>query len=160
MYVCAKHISFSGLVVNMLASGTQVRGIKPGWSRRIFRAKKILRGSKAVRLMYRFAACKRSRHLPWKSHAVSKIGSAIFRPYFFPSLIEVSHVADVEPLWRWRGKLKAVHKGPIRGCRAPDPPPLYSLCAKHRSFSTPHDAFGTVTHKVWRVSRSGSHISA
>jgi hypothetical protein len=29
---------FSGLVVNMLASGTQVRGFKPG---RIFRAKKI-----------------------------------------------------------------------------------------------------------------------
>jgi len=24
-----------------------------------------------------FAACKRSLHLPWKSHAVGKIGSAI-----------------------------------------------------------------------------------
>jgi hypothetical protein len=31
---------FSDLVVSMLASGTQVRGFKPGWSRRIFRAKK------------------------------------------------------------------------------------------------------------------------
>jgi hypothetical protein len=41
----------------------------------------------------RFAACKRSRHLPWKSHAVGKIGSAISRPYFLPPLIEVSHVA-------------------------------------------------------------------
>jgi hypothetical protein len=34
-----------------------------------------------------FAACKRS-----KSRAVGKIGSAISRPYFLPSLIEVSHV--------------------------------------------------------------------
>jgi hypothetical protein len=40
-----------------------------------------------------FAACKRSRHLPWKSHAVGKIGWAISHPYFLPSLIEVSHVA-------------------------------------------------------------------
>jgi hypothetical protein len=37
--------------------------------------------------------CKRSLHLPWKSHAVCKIGSADSRPYFPPSLIEVSHVA-------------------------------------------------------------------
>jgi hypothetical protein len=41
----------------------------------------------------RFAACKRSLHLPWKSHAVGKIGSANSRPYFPPSLTEVSHVA-------------------------------------------------------------------
>jgi hypothetical protein len=31
-----------GLVVSMLASGTQVRGFKPGRSRRIFRAQNIL----------------------------------------------------------------------------------------------------------------------
>jgi hypothetical protein len=31
---------FGGLVVSMLASGTQVRGFKPGQSRRIFQAKK------------------------------------------------------------------------------------------------------------------------
>jgi hypothetical protein len=41
----------------------------------------------------RFAARKRSLHLPWKSHAVGKIGSAISRPYWNPSLTEVSHVA-------------------------------------------------------------------
>jgi hypothetical protein len=41
----------------------------------------------------RFAACKRSQHLQWKSHAVGKIGSAISRPYFLPSLIEVCHIA-------------------------------------------------------------------
>jgi hypothetical protein len=45
---------FIGLVVSMLASGTKVRGFKPGWSRRIFRAKKnpqhafLRRGSKHV----------------------------------------------------------------------------------------------------------------
>jgi hypothetical protein len=42
----------------------------------------------------RFAACKRSLHLPWKSHAVGKIRSAISRPYFPPSLLEVSRVAE------------------------------------------------------------------
>jgi hypothetical protein len=31
---------FGGLVVSMLASGTQVRGFKPGQSRQIFQAKK------------------------------------------------------------------------------------------------------------------------
>jgi hypothetical protein len=31
---------FGGLVVNMLASGTQDRGFKPGQSHQIFRAKK------------------------------------------------------------------------------------------------------------------------
>jgi hypothetical protein len=44
----------------------------------------------------RIAACKRSLHLPWKSHAVGKIGSAVSRPYVLPSLIEVSHVAGRE----------------------------------------------------------------
>ena len=33
---------FGGLVVGVLASGTQDRGFKPGRSRRIFRAKKSL----------------------------------------------------------------------------------------------------------------------
>jgi hypothetical protein len=33
---------FGGLRVSMLASGTQVRGFKPGHSRRIFQGEKIL----------------------------------------------------------------------------------------------------------------------
>jgi hypothetical protein len=41
----------------------------------------------------RFAACKRFLHLPWKSHAAGKIGSAISRLCIPPSLIEVSHIA-------------------------------------------------------------------
>jgi hypothetical protein len=105
-------VGFSGLVVSMLASGTQVRGFKSGWSRRIFRVeKKILSMPsfggevKPAVPRRRFAACKRSLHLPWKSHAVGKIWSAISHPYFPPSLIR--------GLWRWRGKLKAVHIGPM-----------------------------------------------
>jgi hypothetical protein len=45
---------FGGLGASMLASGTQVRGLEPGRSRRIFQGKKNLqhaflrRGSKAV----------------------------------------------------------------------------------------------------------------
>ena len=34
---------FGGLVVSMLASGTQDRGVDPGRSRRIFRAKNSVR---------------------------------------------------------------------------------------------------------------------
>jgi len=87
----SKWSDFSGLVVSMLASGTQVRGLKPGWSRVCMPS---FGGEvKPFVPCRRFAACKRSLHLPWKSHAVGKIGSAISRPYFFPSPIEVSHVA-------------------------------------------------------------------
>jgi hypothetical protein len=39
--VCFPCLGFGGLVVRMLASGTQHRGFDPGQSRRIFRAKKI-----------------------------------------------------------------------------------------------------------------------
>jgi len=55
----------------------------------------------------RFAACKRCLHLPWKSHVVGKIGSAISRPHFPPSLIEVSHVAGRGAPLEMRGKTKS-----------------------------------------------------
>jgi hypothetical protein len=42
MQLHAKVIGFGGLLVSMLVSGTQVRGFKPGRSRRIFREKIIL----------------------------------------------------------------------------------------------------------------------
>jgi hypothetical protein len=80
----------SGLVVSMLASGTQVQT-------RLFSGEKILsmpsfggevKSSVPCR---RFAACKRSLHFPWKSYVVGKIESAISCPYFPPSLMEVSH---------------------------------------------------------------------
>jgi hypothetical protein len=91
-------IGFSGLEVSMLASGTQVRGFKPGWSRRIFRETKILSmpsfgGEVMPSVPCRsFAACKRSVHLPWKSHLYAKLNRPFPCPYFPPSLAEVSHV--------------------------------------------------------------------
>jgi len=90
---------FSGLVFSMLASGTQIRGFKTRLKRSDFSGEKIVSmpsfGGKVKPSVpfRRFAACKRSLHLPWKSHVVGKIGLAISRPYFLPSLIEVSHVA-------------------------------------------------------------------
>jgi hypothetical protein len=63
---------------------------------------------------HRFAACKRSLHLPWKSHAVGKIGSAISRSYFLPSLVEATHVDGRGAPLEMMGELNAVHKGPIR----------------------------------------------
>jgi hypothetical protein len=57
---------FGGLGVSVLASGTQVRGFKPGRSRRIFKGGKILstpsfgREEKPWVPCSRFAACKRS----------------------------------------------------------------------------------------------------
>jgi hypothetical protein len=82
----------------------------------------------------RFATCKRSWHLPWKSHAVGKIGSAISRPYFLPSLIEVFHVTGWGVPLEMTGKTKSGAQrarsyglGASR-CRASDLPPtlLYS----------------------------------
>jgi hypothetical protein len=110
-----QHSGFSGLVVSMLASSTQVRGFRPGSSRRIFRAKKSLPSfGGEVKLSVpcrRFAACKRSLHLLWKSHAVGKIGSAISRPYFLPSLIEVSHVAGRGSPLEMTGETKSGAQG-------------------------------------------------
>jgi hypothetical protein len=61
----------------------------------------------------KFAACKRSIHLPWKSHAVGKIGSAISSPCFPPSLIEVSHVAGRGAPLKMTGETKS---GAQRAC--------------------------------------------
>jgi hypothetical protein len=64
---------FGGLGVSVLASGNQVRGLKPSRSRRIFKGEKILsrpsfgREAKPWVPCRRFAACKRSLDVPWKS---------------------------------------------------------------------------------------------
>jgi hypothetical protein len=64
---------FGGLGVSVLASGTQVRGFKPGRSRRIFKGAKILstpsfgRAVKPWVPCRRFAACKRTLNVTWKS---------------------------------------------------------------------------------------------
>jgi hypothetical protein len=64
--------SFSGLGVSVLAFGTQVRGFKPGLSRRIFQGEKFLsvpsfgREVKPWVPCHRFTACKRSLGASWK----------------------------------------------------------------------------------------------
>jgi len=64
---------FSGLGVSMLAFSTQVRGFKPGRSRRIFKGEKILSAPsfggevKPSVPCCRFAACKKSLNVAWKS---------------------------------------------------------------------------------------------
>jgi hypothetical protein len=60
--------------INSNLSGTKVRGVKPGRSRRIFRGEKILsvpsfgRKVKPSVPCRRFAACKRTLQFPWKSN--------------------------------------------------------------------------------------------
>jgi hypothetical protein len=64
---------FGGLGVSAVASGTQIRGFKPGRSCRIFKGGKVLstpsfgREVKPWVPCRRFAACKRTLNVPWKS---------------------------------------------------------------------------------------------
>ena len=64
---------------SVLVFGTQVRGFKPGRSRRIFQGEKILSTPsfggevKPLVLCHRFAACKRFLNATWKSGISGKI---------------------------------------------------------------------------------------
>ena len=70
----------------MLAFGTQVRGFKPGRSRRIFQGEKILstpsfgREVKPFVPCRRSTACKRSLNVTWKSGIFRQNSSAISLP--------------------------------------------------------------------------------
>ena len=80
---------FGGLVVSMLASGTQDRGFDPGRSRRIFRVKNSTPclpwwGSKAVSHVADLRGMSKNPGFTWKSKSQAK---------FRLSLIEISHVA-------------------------------------------------------------------
>jgi hypothetical protein len=82
---------FGGLVVSMLASGTQDRGIKPGQIHNVPSFGGEVKPSVPCR---RFAACKRTLQFTWVG-----IAGQIDRPFIAqlrPLLTEVSHVA-------WRG---------------------------------------------------------
>jgi hypothetical protein len=57
--VCTHPSGFGGLVVSMLASGTRVRGLKPGRSRRIFSGVKILSMPSFGGEVKPFAPCRR-----------------------------------------------------------------------------------------------------
>jgi hypothetical protein len=56
---------FDGLGVSVLASGTQVRGFKPGRSRRIFKGEKILSTPSFGREIKQWVPCR--RFAAWKS---------------------------------------------------------------------------------------------
>ena len=69
---------FGGLVVSMLASGTQDRGFDPGRSRRIFRAKKSTAclpwgGSKAVSHVADLRGMSKNPGFTWKSKSQAKL---------------------------------------------------------------------------------------
>jgi hypothetical protein len=60
MNLAREHSGFGGLVISMLASGTQERGFKPGRSRRIFSGVKILSVPSFGREVKQFVPCRRS----------------------------------------------------------------------------------------------------
>jgi hypothetical protein len=109
--------SFGGLEVSVLAFGTQVRGFKPGRSRRIFKGKKFLstpsfRGEvKPSVPCRRFAACKRSLNAVWKSKL-----QAILAHKFHLSLL------GSRVVWMWRhlaaeaGTSNIGGGGGVQGC--------------------------------------------
>jgi hypothetical protein len=90
----------------------------------------------------RFSACKRFLHLPWKSHAVGKIGSAISRPYFLPSLIEVCHVAGRGAALEMTGETKSGAQRPrsyglgASGLQGPGSAPYSTLLYSTLLYST------------------------
>jgi hypothetical protein len=93
---------FGGLVVSILASGTQDRGFEPGQIRRIFGQKNpqhaLLRGGGEVKPSApcrRFAACKKIPAIYVEVGIAGKIDRPILAQ-LHPSLTEVSHVV-------WRG---------------------------------------------------------
>jgi hypothetical protein len=102
---------FGGLGVSMLASGTQVGGLKPGWSCRIFQGEKILSmlsfGGEVKPSVpcHRFSACKRFLQMAWNSPFVGKITrhlSPTVPP--FPAR-GLSHHHRCGGAWQWKREL-------------------------------------------------------
>jgi hypothetical protein len=99
-------------VVVWLASGIQVRGFKPGRSRRIFFGRKnpqhafLRKGRKAVCPMLR------NSDITWKL-VHRQNSSAISRPITSLANRGLWRLRDVERLWSWRKELRAVHRGPV-----------------------------------------------
>jgi hypothetical protein len=104
-----------GLGVSALASGTQVRGFKPGRSRRIFQGEKIISAPSFGREVKPwvpsrwFTACKRSLGVSWKS-ASRQNWSAISRPHSSGfGYQDRSRIVDARDDWRW--KLERLKQG-------------------------------------------------
>ena len=94
---------FGGLGVSVLSFGTQVRGFKPCWSRRIFKGEKILSTLSfggEVKLSVscrRFGACKRSLELHG-SRILGQICRNISRPWRVPP----PATRGLSRHWTWR----------------------------------------------------------
>jgi hypothetical protein len=114
----------------VLAFGIQVRGFKPGRSRRIFKGEKILGGEvKSAVPCRRFAACKRSLELRG-----SRILHEICRNISRPRRVPPSAARGLLRRWTWRhlaekmGTSKGLRESngnlPLRtcqGCSVPEP---------------------------------------
>jgi hypothetical protein len=110
----------------VLASSTQVRGFKPGRSRRIFQGEKIpstpsFRGEvKPAVPCRRFAACKRSLNVTWKSAFRQKFWATLSRPLSSTSCCsDLSHHVGRGEIWRrqWELLENRVYNKP-NGCSA------------------------------------------
>ena len=126
--------AFGGLGVSVLAFGTQVRGFKPGRSRRNFKGEKILSTPsfggevKPSAPCRRFAACKISLEL-----CGSRILDEICRNISRPRRVQLSAARGLSRRWTWRHLAEKVgtSKGgesngnlPLRicpGCSVPEP---------------------------------------
>ena len=118
---------------SVLAFSTEVRGFKPGRSRRIFRAKKILSTPsfggevKPSVPCPRFAACKRSLNLHG-SRNLGKITGQISRPHFhlslqgsLASLRTYRHLAAKVETSKGGGKQRQTTPRTCPGCCVPEP---------------------------------------
>jgi hypothetical protein len=109
---------FSGLVVSMLASGTRVRGFKPGRSRRIFSCEKnpqhafLRKGSKAVCPMSQICGISKKPVIAWKLGHRQNL-AVISRPISSLANRGLWRLRGVQRLWSWRKELRAVHRGPV-----------------------------------------------
>jgi len=96
---------FGGLGVSVLASSTQVRGFKSGQSRRIFKGKKILSTPsfggevKPPVPCRRFAACKNSLNVAWKSTFRQNYQTILAHRVPPFAVSGLSHCADVGGTW-------------------------------------------------------------
>jgi hypothetical protein len=108
---------FVGLVISMLASGTRVRGFKPGQSRRIFSGEKnpqhtfLRKGSKAVCPMSQIFGMLNNPVITWKL-GQRQNSSAISRPISSLANRGLWRLRGVECLWSWRKELRSVNRGP------------------------------------------------
>ena len=123
----------------MLAFSTQVRGLKPGGSRRIFRAKRILSTPsfggevKPSVPCRRFAACKRSLNLRG-SRNLGKITGHRSRPDFHLSLL--GSLASLRTYRHLAAKVGTSKGGGKQWQTTPKNLPRNAVCQSHNGHMT------------------------